>query len=107
MEKNKEEIIENIKGVLDKYVSPVVDQHGGEVKYVDFNFDTGALKLMMSGACSGCAGSTQTLTYGVENTMKHYVPEVKSIESEDDMNSQIDPYYTDDMWIDFNEEPTE
>ena len=39
--------------------------------------------------------------------MKHYVPEVKSIESEDDMNSQIDPYYTDDMWIDFNEEPTE
>ena len=63
----------------------------------------------MSGACSGCAGSTQTLQYGIENTMKHYVKEVTTIEAQDDMNSGVDPYFTDwpmqddmDMGMDYD-----
>jgi len=92
-ERTKEEVVENIKHVLEKFVAPVVDQHGGLVNFKDYN--DGILTLEMSGACSGCAGSTQTLQYGIENTMKHYVPEVKSIQAEDDLNSGVDPYFTD------------
>ncbi|MAI83326.1 MAG: hypothetical protein CMM91_05855 [Rickettsiales bacterium] len=107
MERTKEEVVKDIKDVLQKFVAPVVDQHGGVVNYVDF--DNGVLKLEMSGACSGCAGSTQTLQYGIENTMKHYVKEVTTIEAQDDMNSGVDPYFTDwpmqddmDMGMDYD-----
>jgi len=48
----------------------------------------------MKGACSGCAGSTATLQKGIESTMKHYIPEVKQVVGEDDPNSTVDPYYT-------------
>ena len=47
----------------------------------------------MSGACSGCAMSTATLKMGVENILKHYVPEVALVEGRDDPNSEVAPYY--------------
>ena len=50
--------------------------------------------MLMKGACSGCAGSTATLQKGIESTMKHYIPEVKQVVGEDDPNSTVDPYYT-------------
>ena len=56
---------------------------------------------MMSGACSGCAGSQATLKLGIENMMKHYVPEVKEISGEDDEESTVDPYY--ERWEGFND----
>ena len=54
----------------------------------------------MSGACSGCAMSTQTLKMGVERTLMHYIPEVKVVHGEEDINSQVDPYmsYDYDLW---------
>ena len=86
-----EETINQIKKVLDTYVKPAVDSHGGVIEYVDYK--DGHLRLMLGGACSGCASSTITLKMGVENMVKHYVPEVHTITAEDDPNSTVDPYY--------------
>lgn len=89
--RSTEEIIKNIKEILESYVQPAVEQHGGEVNYV--NFEQGTLTLQLSGACSGCAGSMQTLQYGIEGMMKHHVPEVVHIEAEHDQHSTVDPFY--------------
>ena len=53
-----------------------------------------ALKTLLSGSCSGCASSTITLKMGIENMLKHYIPEIKQVTGEDDPNFD-DPYYTD------------
>ena len=108
-DKAQKEIEENINHVIKTKIQPGVDQHGGIVKLDNFNIETGVATMLMSGACSGCAGSTQTLQYGIENTMKHYVKEVTTIEAQDDMNSGVDPYFTDwpmqddmDMGMDYD-----
>jgi len=95
IDRTKQEIVDDIEKLLETKVNPSVQAHGGIVKYIDFDTTTGALKLQMSGACSGCAGSTQTLKYGVENMMKHYVPEINLVIGEDDPNFN-DPYYKND-----------
>ena len=88
-ERTNEEIIEQIKELLETRVAPAVAGHGGEVNFVSYT--DGLLKLQMSGACAGCAGSTATLKYGVENMMKHFIPEIQEIEAEDD--EITNPYY--------------
>jgi len=91
-EKTQLEIEEKIKTVLAQYVEPAVAQHGGSVNFVSYNH--GSVLLEMSGACSGCAGSTMTLKMGIENLLKELVPEVHEVEGMDDPFSQVDPYYT-------------
>ena len=88
-----EEIIKDIKSVLEKNVKDNVAMHGGEVKIIDFEMETGTLRTLLSGSCSGCASSTITLKMGIENMLKHYVPEVNRVTGEDDPNFN-DPYYT-------------
>jgi len=92
-----EQIIENIKMVLDDYVTPAVNEHGGVIKFLSYN--DGNLDLMLGGACSGCAGSLYTLQQGVEEMVKHFVPEVKNITASDDPDSQVNPYYTHDPYV--------
>ena len=87
-----EEIIEHIKEILDVYVQPAVEQHGGEVNFL--RYEDNILTLQLSGACSGCAGSTATLQYGIENMMRHHVPEIDAIEAEHDAHSTVNPYYS-------------
>jgi len=94
MTRTKDQILHDIQSVMEKYINTTVAQHGGLVEVKEFDMETGKLTMMMKGACSGCAGSTATLKKGIESTMKHYVPEVKSVEGEDDPNSTVDPYYT-------------
>ena len=86
----KEEVIKNIKWVLEEKVGPSVAQHNGKIEFI--SFDEGVLKLLMAGSCSGCAMSKQTLVQGVERMMKHYVPEVHTIESEDDETAKQQGY---------------
>lgn len=93
MTKTTEEIIEQIKELLETRVAPAVAGHGGEVNFLDYK--DGVLRLQMSGACAGCAGSTATLKYGVENMMKHFIPEVQEIIAEDD--EIVNPFYTNDL----------
>ncbi|MGY8865365.1 MAG: NifU family protein [Methylophagaceae bacterium] len=94
MTRSNHEIITQIKDILETRVAPAVSHHGGFVNFI--SYDEGILKLQMAGACSGCAGSTTTIRFGVENMMKHYVPEVTEIISEDEENSSVEPYYQKD-----------
>jgi Fe-S cluster biogenesis protein NfuA len=73
------DIIEQIKELLDTRVRPAVAQDGGDIVYRGYK--DGKLYLGMQGACSGCPSSTVTLKRGVESLIKHYVPEVETIEA--------------------------
>jgi Fe-S cluster biogenesis protein NfuA len=89
-ERTNEEIIENIKHILDEKVAPSVAAHKGKINYISYN--DGILKLQMAGSCSGCRMSQLTLKQGVESMMRHYVPEVHTIESEDDETAKEQGY---------------
>jgi Fe-S cluster biogenesis protein NfuA len=73
------DIIVQIKELLDTRVRPAVAQDGGDIVYRGYK--DGKLYLGMQGACSGCPSSTVTLKRGVESLIKHYVPEVETIEA--------------------------
>ena len=79
-----DEIVKDIKSVLEEKVAPSVAAHNGSIGFIDFALDTGVATLKLSGSCSGCAMSKITLQRGVETTLKHYIPEVKSIVGQDD-----------------------
>ena len=77
--RSQDEIVKDIKSVLEEKVAPSVAAHNGAIGFIDFASDTGVATLKLSGSCSGCAMSKITLQRGVEQTLKHYVPEVTSI----------------------------
>ena len=79
-----DEIIKDIKTVLEEKVAPSVAAHNGAIGFIDFAGDTGVATLKLSGSCSGCAMSAITLKRGVEDMLKHYVPEVNTIVGKDD-----------------------
>ncbi|MEO1044293.1 MAG: NifU family protein [Pseudomonadota bacterium] len=72
-----EDIIVQIKELIDTRVRPAVAQDGGDIIYRGFN--KGVVFLQMQGACSGCPSSTATLKHGIESLLKHYVPEVQEV----------------------------
>ena len=74
------EIVAEIKGLLDSRIRPAVAQDGGDILFDHFDLETGVLRLRMRVACSGCPSSSATLKAGVEQMMRHYVPEVTSVE---------------------------
>jgi Fe-S cluster biogenesis protein NfuA len=73
------DIIEQIKELLETRVRPAVAQDGGDIAYKGYR--DGHLYLTMHGACSGCPSSTVTLKRGIESLIRHYVPEVESVEA--------------------------
>ena len=73
------DIVEQIKELLDTRVRPAVAQDGGDIVYRGYR--DGTLYLGMQGACSGCPSSAVTLKRGVESLIKHYVPEVETVEA--------------------------
>ena len=87
-----DEIVKDIKNVLEEKVAPSVAAHDGAIGFINFATDTGVATLKLSGACSGCAMSAITLKRGVENMLKHYVPEVNSIVGEDDEQAKEQGY---------------
>ena len=93
-ERTDEQIITQIKELIVEQVQPAVAGHGGNIEFL--SYADGALLLELQGACSGCAGSTATLKYGVEQMVKHFVPEVTSVEAQDGF-SEVDPYYSGGM----------
>ncbi len=74
------QIVAEIKDLLDTRIRPAVAQDGGDILFNRFDVDTGVVWLNMRGACSGCPSSSATLKAGVENMLKHYVPEVTAVE---------------------------
>ncbi|MEP7210064.1 MAG: NifU family protein [Alphaproteobacteria bacterium] len=75
------EIVAEIKELIATRVRPAVAQDGGDIVFKRFDVDTGIVHLSMHGACSGCPSSTATLKQGVENLLRHYVPEVTAVEA--------------------------
>ena len=74
---NDTDIVKQIKELLDTRVRPAVAMDGGDIIYDSYK--DGVVYLQMQGACSGCPSSTATLKMGIENMLKHYVPEVKEV----------------------------
>ncbi len=74
------QIVAEIKDLLDTRIRPAVAQDGGDILFSRFDEATGVVYLNMRGACSGCPSSSATLKAGVENMLKHYVPEVTAVE---------------------------
>jgi len=74
------QIVAEIKELLDTRVRPAVAQDGGDILFDRYEPDTGVVWLHLRGACSGCPSSAMTLKSGVENMLKHYVPEVTRVE---------------------------
>ena len=70
-------IIFQIKELLDTRVRPAVAQDGGDITF--HGFENGIVFLHMQGACAGCPSSTMTLKMGIENLLKHYIPEVEEV----------------------------
>ena len=73
------EIIDQIKELIETRVRPAVAQDGGDIAYKGYR--DGRLFLSMHGACSGCPSSSVTLKRGIESLIRHYVPEVESVEA--------------------------
>lgn len=71
------EIVEQIRDLIETRVRPAVANDGGDIVYR--GFDKGTVYLKMQGACSGCPSSSATLKNGIEQLLKHYVPEVTEV----------------------------
>ena len=72
-----DEVVAQIKDLLETRVRPAVANDGGDITFRGFK--EGIVYLHMKGACSGCPSSTATLRHGIQNLLKHYVPEVVEV----------------------------
>jgi len=79
IQKESNELINKINEVLDAKIRPAVAKDGGDITFKSFN--NGIVTVELKGSCSGCPSSTATLKQGVQNLLKHYIPEVKSVEA--------------------------
>ena len=71
------EAVSKIKDIIETKVRPAVAKDGGDITFQ--SFDNGIVYLQMKGSCSGCPSSTATLKAGIENMLKHYIPEVREV----------------------------
>jgi Fe-S cluster biogenesis protein NfuA len=77
---NDSEIVKKIKGILDEYIRPAVEQDGGAIVF--HSFADGVVKVLLQGSCSGCPSSTVTLKAGIQNLLTRMLPEVKEVQAE-------------------------
>ena len=75
------EVVEQIKELIETRVRPAVAQDGGDIIFKGFDGGTGIVSLHLQGSCAGCPSSTMTLKNGIENMLRHYVPEVTAVEA--------------------------
>jgi Fe-S cluster biogenesis protein NfuA len=79
-DENDSEIVKKIKGILDEYIRPAVEQDGGAIVF--HSFQDGIVKVLLQGSCSGCPSSTVTLKAGIQNLLTRMLPEVKEVKAE-------------------------
>ena len=75
------EIVAQIKELLETRVRPAVASDGGDIIFKGFDGGSGTVFLHLQGSCAGCPSSTITLRNGIENMLRHYIPEVSAVES--------------------------
>jgi Fe-S cluster biogenesis protein NfuA len=76
-DEDDDEVVQQIKELLETRVRPAVAQDGGDILF--HSYEDGVVYLHMQGSCSGCPSSTATLKAGIENMLRHYVPEVQEV----------------------------
>lgn len=74
------EIVAQIRELIDTRIRPAVAQDGGDIVFDSWDHASGVVRLHMRGSCAGCPSSAYTLKAGIENMLKHYVPEVTAVE---------------------------
>ena len=81
LENKKEfkEIEKKIIKLLDTKIRPAVARDGGDIQFIEY--ENGTVKVKLKGSCSGCPSSTMTLKQGVQNLLKHYIPEINDVEA--------------------------
>jgi Fe-S cluster biogenesis protein NfuA len=82
VEVNDTETVQKIKTVLDQYVRPAVESDGGAINFHSFDEESGTVKVLLQGSCSGCPSSTLTLKSGIENLLTRMIPTVKTVVAE-------------------------
>ncbi len=80
-EEGDPEVISQIKELIETRVRPAVAQDGGDIIFKGFDGGAGIVFLHLQGSCAGCPSSTMTLKNGIENMLRHYVPEVNAVEA--------------------------
>ena len=80
-DEDDDQIVVQIRELIDTRVRPAVAQDGGDIVYK--GFENGVVYLHMQGACAGCPSSTATLKHGIENMLRYYVPEVQEVRAID------------------------
>ena len=73
------DVVKQIKELIDQRVRPAVAMDGGDISFC--SFEDGVVTLQMKGACAGCPSSTATLKMGIENMLRHYIPEVVEVKA--------------------------
>jgi NFU1 iron-sulfur cluster scaffold homolog, mitochondrial len=73
-------IVKEIKEIIEARVRPAVARDGGDITFHSWDHEEGVVRLNMRGSCAGCPSSTLTLKQGIENMLRHYVPEVNRVE---------------------------
>lgn len=80
-DENDSETVKKIKGILDEYIRPAVEQDGGAIVF--HSFQDGVVKVLLQGSCSGCPSSTVTLKAGIQNLLTRMLPEeVREVQAE-------------------------
>lgn len=74
------DIVKELKEIIEARVRPAVARDGGDITFHSWDHANGVVRLNMRGACAGCPSSTLTLKQGIENMLRHYVPEVNRVE---------------------------
>ncbi len=75
------EIVSQIKELIDTRVRPAVAGDGGDIIFKGFDGGSGIVFLHLRGSCAGCPSSTVTLKNGIENMLRHFIPEVNAVEA--------------------------
>jgi Fe-S cluster biogenesis protein NfuA len=75
------EVVEQIKELIETRVRPAVAADGGDIIFKGFDGSSGIVSLHLQGSCAGCPSSSITLKNGIENMLRHYVPEVTAVEA--------------------------
>jgi Fe-S cluster biogenesis protein NfuA len=75
------EVVAQIRELIDTRVRPAVAQDGGDIIFKGFDGSTGIVSLHLQGSCVGCPSSSMTLRNGIENMLRHYVPEVTAVQA--------------------------
>ena len=78
-----------IKEIIQTRVRPFVQDDGGDITFLRFEPESGKVFVEMKGSCAGCPSSSVTLKSGIENMLKHYVPEVKEVLAEEAKDCKV------------------